>query len=101
VSYDLAVWEGQQPDSDEAAAAAFEYLCDRYLETEARPEPTQKIRRYVKILFTRWPDTSDDAGASSPWASAPLIDEATGPIVHFPMVYSQADEAAAFAATLP
>src|SRR5262245_51223554 len=93
VSYDLAVWEGQQPDTDEAAAAAFEDLCDRYLEAEARPEPTQKIRRYVEGLLTRWPDIGDDVGASSPWASAPLIDEAIGPIVHFPMIYSHADEA--------
>jgi hypothetical protein len=100
VSYDLAVWEGLRPDTDEAAAAAFEDLCGRYLEAEARAEPTQKIRRYVEGLLIRWPDIGDDAGACSPWASAPLIDEAIGPVVHFPMVFSRADEAAGFAATL-
>jgi hypothetical protein len=100
VSYDLAVWEGLQPDTDDAAAAAFEDLCDRYLQAEARHEPTQKINQYVESLLIRWPDISDDAGACSPWASAPLIDEAIGPIVHFPMVFSQAAEAAGFAATL-
>jgi hypothetical protein len=100
VSYDLAVWEGPQPDTDDAAAAAFEDLRDRYLRAEARHEPTQKINRYVASLLIRWPDISDDAGACSPWASAPLIDEAIGPIVHVPMVFGQAAEAAGFAATL-
>jgi hypothetical protein len=100
VSYDLAVWEGQLPDTNEAAAATFRDLCDRYLAAEDPPGPTPRIRRYVEALLARWPDIGDDAGASSPWASSPLIDEAIGPIVYFPMVYSQADEAVAFAAAL-
>jgi hypothetical protein len=100
VSYDLAVWEGRPPDTNEAAAAAFKDLCDRYLAAEDPPEPTPRIRRYVEALLARWPDIADDAGASSPWASSPLIGDAIGPVVYFPMVYSQAEEAVAFAAAL-
>jgi hypothetical protein len=100
VSYDLAVWEGEQPDSDEAAFETFRDLCERYLESDVTREPTSRIRRYAEGLLARWPDIDDAAGEASPWASAPLIDEATGPVMYFPMVYSQADEASAYAATL-
>ena len=33
MTYDLAVWEGDRPASDELAGAAFEELCERYLES--------------------------------------------------------------------
>jgi hypothetical protein len=100
VTYNLAGWEGEQPDSDEAAAATFRDLCDRYLETAVEREPTARIRSYVEALLARWPDIDDTAGESSPWASAPLINEAIGPVMYFPTVYSQAEEASTYAATI-
>jgi hypothetical protein len=100
VSYDLAVWEGDQPESAEAASAMFRDLCDRYLEADPTREPTPRIKRYAEALLARWPDIDDATAESSPWASAPLIDEAIGPVMYFPMAFSQAEEAADFAATL-
>jgi hypothetical protein len=100
VSYDLAVWEGDQPESDEAALTTYRELCDRYLEVDLTREPTPRIKRYAEALLARWPDIDDPAGDSSPWASAPLIEEAIGPVMYFPMVHSRAYQASAFAATL-
>jgi hypothetical protein len=100
VSYDLAVWEGDRPDSDEAALAMFRDLCDRYLEADLTPEPTPRIKRYAEALLARWPDIDEAAAESSPWASAPLIEEAIGPVMYFPIAYSEAEEVSAFAATL-
>lgn len=100
MSYDLAVWEGDQPDSDEAAFAIFRELCDRYLEADLTREPTPRIKRYAEALLARWPDIDDAAAESSPWASAPLISEAIGPVMYFPMAFSKAEEAGDFAATL-
>ncbi|MEJ8653934.1 hypothetical protein WKI65_39320 [Streptomyces sp. MS1.AVA.3] len=34
----------------------------------------------------------------SPWSTGPLIDEASGPLIYFPMRYSMAEEASAYAA---
>ncbi|GIH21532.1 hypothetical protein [Rugosimonospora africana] len=100
MSYDLAVWEGKQPDSDEAASAVFRDLCEQYIEADVHHEPSPRIRRYAEALLARWPDIDNDEGKASPWASAPLIGEAIGPLMYFPIVYSQAEPASAFAATL-
>ncbi|WP_432171770.1 hypothetical protein [Streptomyces sp. 1222.5] len=35
-----------------------------------------------------------------PWSTGPLIDEASGPLIYFPMRYSIAEEASTFAASL-
>ena len=102
MSYDLAVWEGPMPTSDEAALAEFERLMDwmegldLFAESDA---PTPAIRSYVESLLARWPDLGDDdEDEESPWADAPLINNARGPVFYFSMVWSKAEEASAFAA---
>jgi hypothetical protein len=97
VSFDLAVWEGDRPSDDKAAALQYASLMDR-MEAEEFDEPTPRIRAYVEALLARWPDI--DEAEDSPWASSPLMGEARGPLVYFPMVWSRADEASAFAASL-
>jgi hypothetical protein len=99
MSYDLAVWEGDMPSNDEEASAQYGALMDRM---EAGgfddPAPTPRIRAYVEALLARWPDI--DESEDSPWASSPLMNEAIGPLVYFPMVFSRADEASQFAADM-
>jgi hypothetical protein len=58
--------------------------------------PTPKIRAYVEALLERWPDLDEDL--SSPWSTSPLMSEAIGSLIYFPMAFSMADEASAFAA---
>ncbi|WP_405681790.1 hypothetical protein [Streptomyces sp. NBC_00057] len=96
MSYDLAVWHGERPRDDEASAV-FDELYDRYFDSEdVIAEPSPRIEAYVEALVERYPD--DVAG--SPWASPPVIDEASGPIVYLLMSYSRAEEVSEYAAAL-
>jgi hypothetical protein len=96
MSYDLAVWHGQRPSDDEAGAF-FDELYDRYFGSEeVITEASARIRAYVEALVERYPDDV----ASTPWASSPVIDEASGPIVYLLMSYSRAEEVSEYAAAL-
>ena len=94
MSYDVAVWEGDVPRDDRAAAEEFEELYERYfVESPRRAHPA--IRAYVEALVEKWPEDED-----GPWSAGPLIDEASGPIVYFAMVYHRAGEVSEGAARL-
>jgi hypothetical protein len=98
MSYDLAVWEGDRPEDDAVAAQCFSDLYDRYIDSEEQHPPTESIARYVAALLDRWPDLTQDEDDISPWSTGPLIGEACGPLIYFPMRYSMAEEASAYAA---
>lgn len=100
MSYDLAVWEGDRPADGAAAAAQFQSLYERYVESGRRVEPTERIATYVAALLDRYPDIDTDAGADSPWSTGPLLSDASGPLVYFSMVWSRCDEVSAWAARL-
>lgn len=55
---------------------------------------------YVAALQERWCDLAEDEDETSPWSTGPLICEARGPLIYFPMRWSMAAEASAFAADL-
>ncbi|MFE7386878.1 hypothetical protein [Streptomyces sp. NPDC057582] len=96
----LLVWEGKRPADDASAARYFTDLYDRYIDTEepAVP-PVEPIATCVAApLLERWPDLTEDEGDSSPWSTGPLIGEAGGPLIYFPMRWSMAEEASAYAA---
>lgn len=99
MSYDLAVWEGERPADNEQAAQVFESLCDRYIEAEERQLPTDLILRYVGALLERWDDLTVDP-EGSPWSTGPLLMEANGPFICFPMSYSRHQVVAAGAAEI-
>ncbi|GIF72527.1 hypothetical protein [Asanoa siamensis] len=100
MSYDLAVWEGDRPANDGAAAAEFRRLCDRYLGSVTPVEPTARICAYLAALLDRFPDIDTEAGEDSPWSTGPLLGEARGPLLYVPMVLGWADEVSAWAAQL-
>jgi hypothetical protein len=100
VSYDLAVWEGPKPPDNEAALRTYNELMARMEARREPTEPTPAIASYVEALLQRWPDITEDAGADSPWSDGPLIDNASGSVFYFGMVFSMADEASEFAAQL-
>lgn len=68
------------------------------MDTEFDAEPSSRIRAYVEALLARWPDISEDSGEDSPWADAPLIENAFGDAIYFGMGWSRADEASDFVA---
>jgi hypothetical protein len=97
MSYDLVIWEGDRPADNNAAAARFDVLYERYLESEEIAEPpSPRIQAYVEALVGRYPDD----GLDSPWAAPSGLDDASGPIVYLLMSYSQADELSEHAAQL-
>jgi hypothetical protein len=98
MSFDMSVWQGEPPADDAAARTTFRALYGKYIEREYPTPPTSKIAEFVAILVKRWPDDTDEAFDESPWAAAPLIREASGPVMYFAISYSRADEAASFAA---
>lgn len=102
MSFDLAVWEGPMPPSDEEALAEYLRMMEQWQGEGTPPyaEPTPAIRAYVAALLERWPDITTDEGEDSPWADGPIIGNATGPLCYFAMTWSRADEASAFAATV-
>ncbi|MGC4744952.1 hypothetical protein ACLQ28_04720 [Micromonospora sp. DT201] len=100
MSYDLAVWEGDRPADNAAALTTFKALYERYI-AEGQIPPTPRIRAYVEALLERWIDlTEDDDEERSPWSTGPLINEASGPVIYFPMVYSRCQEVSAGAARI-
>ena len=91
MSYDLAVWDGDKPADNAMAGEVFTQLYDRYIDTD---------EEYVAALLARWVDLTEDEEDTSPWSTGPLIGEAAGPLIYFPMRYSMAEEASAYAAHL-
>ena len=91
MSYDLAVWEGEPPADDQAALAQFKEYAERYLEGEVvvPVPPTDRIRGYVEALLAVYPDLTDDDDDGSPWSTGPLLSEAIGSFIYFPMTWSR------------
>ncbi|MCX2926781.1 hypothetical protein [Streptomyces sp. NEAU-W12] len=101
MSYDLAVWEGAEPADDARAGEVFTRLYDRHIDTDEEFPASPRIAEYVARLLARWADLAEDEEEdTSPWSTGPLIDEAAGPLVHFSMRYSMAEEVSAYAADL-
>ncbi|MEV6595580.1 hypothetical protein AB0M36_01810 [Actinoplanes sp. NPDC051346] len=96
MSYDLAVWEGDRPATDQEAGTVLQALATRYLEEEVDTPPTARIASFVDSVLARWVDlTEDDLDDVSPFAAGPLRDEASGPIIYLALRPSMADEVSA------
>ncbi|MFF8873374.1 hypothetical protein [Streptomyces massasporeus] len=97
MSYDLAVWDGDRPLDNRAASSMYDELYERYLESDDVAPPVPRIVAYVEALVAQYPD---DVHRNVVWASSPVIDEASGPIVYLLMSYSKAEEMSEYAAVL-
>ncbi|MBW8707428.1 hypothetical protein MBT84_48115 [Streptomyces sp. MBT84] len=98
VSYDLAVWDGDRPLDNHQAGLTYDELYERYLESDdVVVPPAPRIVAYVEALVARYPD---DVGHSVVWASPPVLEEASGPIVYLLMSYGKAEEVSEYAAAL-
>ncbi|MFJ7985860.1 hypothetical protein [Streptomyces sp. NPDC096351] len=99
MSYNLAVWDGDRPADDRTAGRVFDELYDRYVVGAGEP-PTARIAAYVSALLERWCDLSEDVEGTSPWSTSPLLGEASGPLIYFPLRWSMAEEASTHAAAV-
>lgn len=97
MSYDLAVWVGPTPASNAEASAEYERRMDAMeaaLATPSGPPPASpEIRGFVGAALSRYPELADDSGHECPWASSPLLGEAVGDLIYFPMTFSGAEYA--------
>ncbi|MET7323391.1 hypothetical protein [Streptomyces sp. NPDC005549] len=100
MSYDLAVWKGERSGDDKTAAQVFSDLYDRYIDSEVKEPASERIAAYVAVLLERWCDLTEDEEDTSPWSTSPLIGEASGPLIYFPVRFSMAEEASAYAAAV-
>ncbi|KQX66197.1 hypothetical protein [Angustibacter sp. Root456] len=95
MSYDLAVWEGTVPATVSEASAEYERRMDAMeaaLERPDGPPPASPaIRAFVEAALSRYPALDEDTGPECPWASSPLIDEAIGDLIYFPLTFSGAE----------
>jgi hypothetical protein len=78
----------------------FSALSDRCIDGEGEELPSERMAAYVVAVLERWCDVTEGEEESSPWAAGPLIDAARGPLIYFPMRWSMAEEASAYAATV-
>ncbi|MFI5810273.1 hypothetical protein ACIA7S_04740 [Streptomyces sp. NPDC051643] len=100
MSYGLAVWEGDRPGDGVIAGKVCTQPYDRYIDTAEDLPASPRIAEYVAALLARWVDLTEDEEDTSPWSTGPLIGEAAGPFIYFPMRYNMAEEASAYAADL-
>lgn len=105
MSYEVVVWEGTAPSDDDAALASYCHLKDRWRGPEVEeaiwsggssPHDPTPIAGYVAALVQRWPDSGPELD-ESPWADAPLMNLASGPLFCFQLVCSKLVEGADFA----
>ncbi len=93
------MWEGERLADAAAAAHCFSDLYAQFIDTdEAATPPVERIAAFVAGLLERWPDLTENE--DSPWSTGPLISEARGPLIYFPMSWGRAGEASAYAAEL-
>ena len=94
MSYDLVVWAGGRPSSDEQASVEYQRRMHALeSDDEQGAEPAAVIRAFVDAALARYPALDDDSGDECPWATAPLLDDAVGDVIFVPLTYTGAEYA--------
>lgn len=95
MSFDLAVFSGVRPLEPDAAAEAYDVLCEGELWSNVL-EPDERVADFVRAITARWPqftDVPNDELHLCPW-SLVLDPSPAHVIIH--MVHSMAAEVAPF-----
>jgi hypothetical protein len=94
VSYDLMIWEGKHPATEQEALELLERYTDEYL-GETMLEPYPPIVEFANRLGLVWTDNPDDTDSSaSPWSTYPLLSDASGPFMQVSVQWNRAEEVA-------
>jgi hypothetical protein len=99
MSYDLAVWVGDAPESHASALAEYTLRMDAMeaaIEGDAEAEPHPRLLAFADVLLASYPDLDDDNEDAIPWADAPLKNNIVGDLFYFSMAPSHADAAIPF-----
>jgi hypothetical protein len=102
MSFTIAVWEGPRPRTNQEGAAESARLNARYLDGKA-VKPSASIKAFIAAITAKYPDLTDlpdDQVDDGVWSDGPLIGNASGPYFYFGIVWSRAEEVAAFVARI-
>jgi hypothetical protein len=101
LGYDLMIWDGDRPRTDEAATRVFRELVEPFVVGAAGEPPTERIRACIEALQSRWPAGSAE---EHPFTTGiPEQGDGCGPVLYLTMQYGLDDaveEIAAIATAL-
>lgn len=92
MSYDLAVWVGPRPATQEGAERDFIRLMDlseELRDREEQPPPAPELLAYAAAAAERFPVSDED----SPWAGWPLEQDIVGDLLSLYLTFSGAGRA--------
>lgn len=81
MGYDLAMWVGEQPESDAEGVMQLEERFDHYQICEHPLAP--EIKDFIHNALTEYPIDDEEAMESSPWRDIPLQRFARGEMIYF------------------
>ncbi|MEU1472817.1 hypothetical protein ABZ434_31955 [Streptomyces sp. NPDC005761] len=91
------LWDGDRSLDNHRAGSTYEELYARFLESDdVVVPPAPRITAYVEAVIARYPD---DVHRSAVWASPPVNDEASGPIVYLLISFGEAEDVSEYAAS--
>lgn len=97
MSYDLALWAGPMPTSDEEAAEEFDrraaFMEDE--DVEFRPA-TCTMQGFLKDLLDRFPALDRHSNENNIWATGPEPGDINGDFAYLTMTYPGAERAYPF-----
>ena len=100
MSYDVAIWDGEQPKSDDDALEVFEQMAAVY-DAETDETPSAALLLFIRDLTDRYPDLTtlpDNEVDDSPWADGPLVNNVTGRFLYLALAFAKTEEVLGFIA---
>ena len=90
MSHVYSVYDGPRPANYDEAHATLAAIDDEDMEQRTVP-PSRAISDLLGRLLSQWPE-----GPDSPWEAGPMVNEASGRVMHFAVVYSRLREVTPF-----
>ena len=87
VSYDVAIWAGPRPSSNESATKEFERRAAVFDDEGTLAPASPKLKEFVEELLTILPPLDESDDPASPWATGPEPGTVTGEFAYLTMTY--------------
>ena len=93
MSYDVAVWAGSRPASDESAGEEFELRSEVMDGSGDLEPPSPALSAFIDELLSLLPPLDDSDHPDSPWATGPEPGDISGDFAYLTMTYPGAERA--------
>lgn len=87
MSYDVALWAGPRPASDELAELEYERRADVLEEDDDLEPPSPVLVAFVEELLSVLPPLDESDDPASPWATGPEPGSVIGDFAYLTMTY--------------